>query len=395
MDAFVEALNALIDAKVDAAVEPLRKRLQALENGKPPVDPEEPPVDPPEEPEPEPEPPASTGGIWASRAEIMARPTSGAAWERMLADANSSWGKANIGDNNASHDVKTLAGAFVAVRLGDNAMRVKVQAALVDAARSFREDRNRALEAGRGILSYVLAADLIGWDSDEFERELAAVIEASIQGHSGSGILGTASNSPNNWGGMCRATVAAAALKLLSGGNPVYRATGERWLALVVKAQREMVGLPVEAPQFVYQGTNWHAGTPKAGVNRPGAVINGVSVSGALPEDWRRGGEFKWLPTKSGYMHEGLQGLVNTAVILHRAGVMPFSAGDDAIVRAFNMLYGYGEATNNQPVFRYPVEGDDCWLTWVVNHYAPDASFPNQPDTTPGKGMGYGEWLFG
>lgn len=89
-----------------------------------------------------------------------------------------------------------------------------------------------------------------------------------------------------------------------------------------------------------------------------------------------------------------MQGLVVTAVILHRAGLLPFDAGDNAIGRAMDMLYGRGEAARNTPRFEYPAEGDDRWIPWVVNHYA-GADFPTVPDAQPGKGMGYAEWALG
>jgi hypothetical protein len=119
-----------------------------------------------------------------------------------------------------------------------------------------------------------------------------------------------------------------------------------------------------------------------------------VNVSGVLHQDWLRGSyDFRWLPVISGYMWEGIQGFVSTAVMLHRAGLLSFNAGDDAVVRAFNMLYGVGEAASNSPKFVNPAEGDDIWTVWVVNKYG-NQKYPTSPDVSPGKGMGYGEWAF-
>lgn len=339
----------------------------------PPVDP--PPVDPP----PVDPPPAATTGIWLNTAEIMARPMTGLAWERMAVDAKSSWGNADLSDNNSQHDVKTLAGALVAVRMGDDTMRGKTLDGLHSAMQS---GLARALELSRGLGAYIVAADIIGYRDATFQAWVAKMIDAPVQGHSGTGIIGTATHSPNNWGGWSRFSLACAAVYL----------ERKDWADIVVKAQKEMLGLPVSSPEFVYQDTNWHADpSNKAGINRKGATIQGKNVSGVLCEDWRRGGSFAWPPTKSGYMHEGLQGLVATAIVLHRAGLVPFSAGDDAIVRAFNMLYGKGEAAQNSPVFVYPAEGDDRGLPWAVNAYG-GANFPTVPDEQPGKGMGYYEW---
>lgn len=360
-----------VDEKLAAIQEALRQhdtRLSALEAA----------------PTPDPTPdPAPIGGIWASPQEIMARPTSGPAWDRLYNMAHSDWGEADLSDNNSEHDVHVLAGALAAVRLNDATLREKVIKGLWSAVAS---DTSRALQLSRGLQSYIIAADLIGFHDPEFEIWLADVItDPDIQGHSGNGVIGTAVHSPNNWGGMARASLATAAMYL----------NQYDWKMLVVKAQKEMLGLPVEDPQFVYQQTSWHADpNNKAGINRQGATINGVHVSGVLPEDWRRGGNFAWPPTSSGYMWEGIQGLVVTGVILHRAGLLSFNVGDRPIERAFNMLYGRGEAAGNKPVYTFPASGDDRWLPWVVNKYA-GTNFPTDPDEQPGKGMGFAEWLYG
>lgn len=343
----------------------------------------DPDPDPDPEPEPDPDPlPAPSEGIWISPEEIKNLPDEGVAWKQVLDAANSSWGTANLADNNSQHDVKTLAGAYVAVRNNDTAMRNKVIAGLQSAMKS---GLNRSLELSRGFQTYVIAADVIGYRTPEFEKWVADMVMAKIPDHSApgdSGVYGTALYSATNWGGHARASMAAAAVYL---DHAV-------WKQEVVDAQKEMLGLPVPNPKFNYDNTNWHADSSnKAGINRKGSTISGVNVSGVLVEDWRRGDEFKWPPTKSGYQWEGQQGLVVTAVILHRAGLLPFNAGDNAIVRSFNMLYGRGEAANNDPVFVFEAEGDDNWLPWVVNYYG-GTDFPTVSPTQAGKNMGYTDW---
>lgn len=277
--------------------------------------------------------------------------------------------------------MKTLAGALVAVRKNDSAMRDKT----IDGLKSAMSSRlSRALELARGLQSYVIAADIIGYDAADFKTWVERMITADVQGHSGTGIIGTAIYSATNWGGHARASWAAAALYL----------NRQDWLTDVANAHKEMLGLPVPNKRFKYDATNWHADPGnKAGINRKGAKRGSVNISGVIPEDWRRGGEFKWLPAKSGYMHEGLQGLVVSAVILHRADIIPITSADNAIVRVMDMLYGRGEAAQNNPVFTYPVESDDRWIPWMVNHYC-GTNYPTVPDVQPGKGIGYSEWMY-
>lgn len=388
LQALLSSLNDQIGS-LNEEINQLKARIEELENN-PPTE------EPPEEEPPTEEPPAPTPtkGIWASKEEIMARPTTGAAWSRLLADANSNWGEANLSDNNSSHDVKTLAGAFVAIRLNDAAMREKVINGLKSAMKS---KLARALELGRGLLSYVVAADIIGYHDKAFEDWVADMLTKPVQGHSGgSGLIGTTQNSATNWGGMTTASLIAGALYLPYNQNMTWqnkKITPTELVEIALKHQKEMYGLPVINPQFQYE-SDWHAGTPKAGVNVKGATKNGINLSGVLPEDWRRGGNFKWEPTKSGYMWEGIQGFLVTAVILHRAGLLAFDAGDKAVERVFNMLYRRGEAALNSGSFSYEAEGDDQWTVWVVNRYA-NTDFPTKEDTSPGKGMGYAQWLLG
>lgn len=320
---------------------------------------------------------AGSEGVWINRAEIMALPNSGSAWDRMLKAANSSWGSACLDQNNCTHDVNTLAGALVAVRNNDNNMRNKTIQGLQSAMNS---KVSRALELSRGLQTYIIAADIIGYRTPEFERWIRDSINKDITGHSGKGVMGTATNSSNNWGGHARASVAAAAVYLKD----------EAMMTKLVDAHKTFIGM--DAPNtMAYQNTNWHADSKnKAGVNRKGSKIQNVSVSGLLPEDWRRGGEFKWPPTLSDYMWEGMQGYVVTAVILHRSGHLSFDAGDNAIVRSMDMLYGTGEAAFNNPVFKHPAVGDDTWIPWVVNSYA-GTKYPTQ-SANAGKNMGWTDW---
>jgi len=300
--------------------------------------------------------------------EINAIAMSGPAWDRLVSAANSNWGTANLSDNNSGHDVLTLAGAIVAVRTNNPAMRSKVITALEGATGS---KVARALELSRGLQTYIIAADMIGYRDPKFVSWVGNMITTPIQGHSGgTGVRGTAMNSANNWGGHARASMAAAAVYL-------NRAD---WLAEVTTAHKAFIGVAAPGSVMKYTGTNWHAGTPKAGINVAGAKINGQDVSGVQAEDWRRGAEFKWPPQHVGYMWEGMQGFVVTSVILHRAGTVPFSAGDNAVVRSMDILYRIGFAP----------EGEDTWIPYIVNKYA-GTNYP-EGTATAGKNMGWTDW---
>jgi hypothetical protein len=90
-------------------------------------------------------------------------------------------------------------------------------------------------------------------------------------------------------------------------------------------------------------------------------------------------------------MWEGMQGYVVTAVILHRAGVLPFNSADNSVMRAMDMLYGKGEASTNSPLFHNPASSDDTWIPWVVNYYISENRYPTTT-ANPGKNMGWTDW---
>jgi hypothetical protein len=336
-------------------------------------------------PTPNPVPTTSGSGIWISSEEIAKLPMSGGAWDRLLTAANSDWGSSALDDNNSKHDVLTLAGALVAVRKNDNAMREKTISALKSAVNS---PLSRTLELSRGLQTYIIAADIINYHESDFENWVRAKVnDTSVSPHNGGsivcnssgakldcngigGIVCTAVKSPNNWGGHARASLAAAALYL----------NDSKMKQDVVNAHKAFIGLPVKNNLHCVN-TNWHPdSTNRVGVNPKGSTVQGQDVSGVLPEDWRRGSTYKWPPTLTGYMWEGMQGYVVTAVILHRAGLVSFNSGDDAVVRSMNQLYS----------INYPPVTDDTWIPWVVNYYG-GTSFETET-ANPGKNMGWTDW---
>ncbi|HWJ61936.1 MAG TPA: hypothetical protein VNS19_08185 [Acidimicrobiales bacterium] len=320
-------------------------------------------------------PSPARAGIWISPAEIAKLPTSGTAWNEVHEAATGSWGKPTVADQNSDDDVNTLAGALVAVRTNDAALKTKVRKHLMDLAASHPYDRVLAL--ARELPSYVIAADVVGLDSTQrasFERFLREARTHKMSGHSGgTDLVSTAHLSPNNWGTMARGALAAvdaylgddASLKKLAD-------TQEAWLG-------------GRAPNTLkYTSTSWHAG-PKAGVNARGATISGHDVGGVLPEDQRRTGDYTWPAPKGSYPHEALQGAVVASVILDRAGVLDFNAGDSALLRAERWL----STTNANPP-----ANDDGNTPWLLNAYG-GGSFARSASASPGKNIGWAAWTSG
>lgn len=338
---------------------------------------QQPPPSVPVEATSPPAPTSRSNGLWTSAGELSALPTSGPAWDHLVAAARAGWGAPSLSDNDATHDTSTLAGALVATRTRDGALLARTRAEIMAVTRVTRFAR--VLELSRNIPSYVVAADLVGLpagDDARFRAFLSGLRTRPLEGHSGgTDLTTTALRSPNNWGTMARAAVTAIDLYL---GDRAH-------LRPVAESHRAWLGERV-ASQLRYSDTLWHAARPPVGVNPRGASVRGRSGDGVLPEDQRRSGEPSTGPAPAGsYPWEALQGAVVTGVLLHRAGMVGISAGDDALARAATWL----STTNANPA-----SGDDTWQPWVLNRVA-GTSLATAPARSPGKNMGWSDWTHG
>lgn len=334
----------------------------------------------PEPPAPVPTPPPTQSGtgVWISREELMKLPMSGSGWENVKSAATGNLGSVNLGDNNSYHDTNVLALAYYAVRT-ENTQLINKVASELDTVRN--SSRERALPFCRNINSYVIAADVINLSKvnptvDKNFRDFIrywVFEDTSLQGHSGKGVKGTASNSPNNWGTMCRGSYAATAVYL--GDN--------NELNNVANWHKGYLGDTSAYDGYVYQSTNWHANpSDKVGINRKGAKINGQNVDGVIPEDQRRTGEFQWPAPKGSYPWEALQGAVVVDAILQRQGLISNTYQDSAMVRAYNWLYF---------VNQNPASSDDTWQPWIANKIY-GTNYKTSSPSNPGKIMGWTDW---
>lgn len=316
---------------------------------------------------------ATTPGVFISPFEIVTLPTTGKAWDAMKAAAVKTWGTPTIAYQSSTDDTNTLAGALVAVRLNDDAMRAKVRTHLADLVASHPYDR--VLGLARQLPSYIIAADLVGLDGTErasFEAFLREAASHKMEGHSGgTDLRSTALLSPNNWGTMSRAAMAAIAVYL---GDTVD-------LAFVAMTQRAWLGEAVPN-QLRFTSTDWHDSTKEAGISPRGASRDGHPLDGVQPEDQRRTGEYIWAAPKGSYPHEALQGAVLASVILDRAGALPFNTGDNALIRAEAWLAG-PDAN--------PASGDDRNTPYMLNEYG--GSFPTG-STSAAKNIAWCDWLY-
>ena len=315
---------------------------------------------------------APSGSLWISPQEIAALPTSGQAWSAMYGAAMSQWGTPTVADQDSRDDTDTLAGALVAARLGDDALRTKVRRHLMQLVAY--HPYTRVLALARQLPSYVIAADVVGLDATSraaFTAFLRSATTHKMAGHSGgTDLASTALLSANNWGTMSRAAMAAVDVYVGDRGS----------LAAIADTQDAWLG--GSSPNHLrYSVTTWHVG-PMRGINAPGAQRDGHSLDGVLPEDQRRTGEYQWPAPQGTYPHEALQGAVVASVILHRAGALPFDAGDHALARAEHWL----AMTNGNPA-----AGDDRNTPWLIDQYG-RGSFAISSPTSTAKNMAWSDW---
>ncbi len=312
-------------------------------------------------------------GIWISNEEIAKLPTSGKAWEHLKSTADGSTGSPDVSDQDDDTNVKVMAKALVYARTGDESYRTDVINACMAAIGTERGGRTLAL--ARELIGYVIAADLVGLPSDKDQQFRAWLRETLTENLSGKTLVSTHEDRPNNWGTHAGGSRVAVA-RYLGDQTELERC------AQVFKG---WLGDRSSYSDFSYGDLSWQADRSNpVGVNPAGAVKDGHSIDGALPDDMRRGGSFKWPPGETGYAWEGLQGALAQAEILHRAGYDAWNWENQALKRAAQFLDDIG----------WQAGSDDTWQPWLIN-YRYGTNFPAKLPSTPGKNVGWTDWTHG
>ncbi len=279
-------------------------------------------------------------GIWVSQSEIMSRPTTGAAWQSILSDAAGAWGTASVSNQDSDHDQYVLAGALVCARTGQYCD--KTRQGLLSAIGT--EEGARWLAVGRNMLGYTIAADvmrnsgnLAGADLTNISNWLASFLTKTLANNN-SGVQEVLMPFKSGSNADAQSGAVYAAIAAYTGNSEKLEYVWNRFRLYSC----DKTGNP---EQVIDVNTGFSSGWSFAtayneacAVNPIGTTKDGVRIDGAIINDMRRGGSFKFPPEYTSYPWVGLEGYVPTALILQRAGYPAFSVKDNAVLRTHEYL---------------------------------------------------------
>jgi hypothetical protein len=332
-------------------------------------------------------PAAPQRGIWISGAELRRLPTRGKAWSGLAKAAHEKLGRPNLSRKDDDDDTTTLAAALASARTGSVDLRRKAAQGVMEAIGT--EQGGRTLSLGRGLVAYVVAADLIDLrrldpaGDAKFRAWLRDVRFERLRPKSRPTLVATHEVAPNNWGTHAGASRIAADIYL-----------GDR--ADLARAAAVFKGYLGD--RGAYHGfrfgadLSWQADPSQpVGVVGAGAVKAGQPLSGALPDDMRRGCPMQIPPCPTGYPWEAMQGAVMQAELLSRQGYDAWNWGDRALERAAAYLM---DLASRYGAEAWRPSGNDVWVAWLLNRRY-GMRLPVSSPTRPGRGMGFTDWTEG
>lgn len=343
------------------------------------------------------------GGIWIGPEELATRPTTGAAWEALLADAARNPGPADIADQHSLHDTYTMAAALACVRAGIHCDKAQAQVLAAIGTEQGADWHS----VSRNLGAYVIAADLMGLRPDGKPNSAGTRVHAwiasfltrtDISANAGEPVQGARGIAPFHSGSNSAAQEgfahAAAAAYV---GDPV--ALDRSWDAF--RTYSCDPGAPDHEHIDLARGIEYdweHSevapcavnpqGTTKVVPDRRRGAGKTYRIDGAIINDMGRGGVYQWEPVWTQYPWTGLQGYVPAALVLFRAGYPAFDVANRAVYRTHEYLR-YLEDNTSDPWFD-GVRGAE--VIQLVNWFY-GSDFPmNKAAVGASRTFGYTDW---
>jgi len=361
----------------------------------------QPPPSTVERPAPQTAPEPRSNGIWISPGMLRRLPTMGAAWERLLADAEADPGSADVADQDSGHDVATLAAALACARTDRPELCDKARSGVVSAIGT--EHGGRWLAVGRNLTAYVIAADVIGLRDDGDPGSPGTRVETWIRGFQTERLADNNTGEPSPFipfasgsNASAQEGAAYAAVAAYLGDRAELARAWDAFRTYVCDPSapdREHIDLH-RGVQAGWANDDRHpcavnpAGAAKQvppGLPGAGQVLQ---IGGAIINDMARGGDLAWPPGTTQYPWVGLEGLVPAAVILNRAGYPAFAVADRAVLRAVAYLRDLQLSTGSGRWFR---ERRSNEIIQLVN-VAYGAHFRVDLPVGAGRTVGYTDW---
>ena len=328
--------------------------------------------------------------LWISPQEIAALPASGPAWDRMHSAANGALGSSALYNQDADHPELTLAAALVAAKkgasetCGSTSCQSKAIAGImdiIDDTGSTGGGDGRALGLGRNLMAYVVAADVVNLkqvDPAKHATFVAFLRQIVNKQTTECGSLRDChTKRPNNWGTMTGASRIAADIYMGDTAD----------LAIAAKIFKGFVGDRTSYASFEFGSgsEDWmcDSANPRP-LNPTNCVKSGHNLSGALPDDMRRGGGFTWPPTPTNYAWGAYSAALAQAELLYRAGYDSYNWEDKAMLRAIQF---------NAANMASSASGPTNWAPWVAKKRYGAGSFSYTPQANGGgRLMDWADW---
>lgn len=314
-------------------------------------------------------------GIWISDERLMGLPTTGAAWDAVVAgsEALALTTRADLDNQDEKIGEDLMAAALRYRRTGHVASKEAGVAVLATAPES--ENGGRTLALGRNLASYIIAADLLEYRPDTFVAWARGVRRETLDGMT---LIECQEKRGNNWGTAATASLIAVDLYL---GDTTD-------LARAVRVFRGWLGDRSQYSGHDWGDLKWQA-NPAApvGINPKGSQLGGYSVDGCLPDDQRREAGTYAAPPAVNYVRAAITHQYVSATLLWQAGYSDaFDWSDQALRRAVLFFRDRCGGT---------FSGDDAWCIPLIEWAYPGLEVGADVPGSLGKGFAWAAWTHG